>query len=179
MWYHLMKITEVVSVSLLGFLFLTNFVQVIRRYVFGSSFVWIEEISRVLLVWLVCLGMTLVARGEGHLSLDYFVEKLPKRLKLPVAVASGALIVIFCGVMTIWGWKITARTQFHLPATSLNAQWSYLAIPVGFFLLSLGTILRMFDLIWRRQNVKDVQKTASRVKDLEDSQSGEDKLFSA
>ena len=54
---------------------LVIFVQVVMRYVFKSPFVWAEEFSRYLLVWISCLGAAYGIRTGMHIAVQFAYTK--------------------------------------------------------------------------------------------------------
>lgn len=100
-----------ISALILGVLVVGVFINVVMRFGFNSGFVVTEEISRILLVWLVFLGAIVVlARGQ-HIMMTMAVERLPTAAAKCIAVI-GAALMIFCDVLLLVGaWK---QLQFSL-----------------------------------------------------------------
>jgi TRAP-type C4-dicarboxylate transport system permease small subunit len=70
------RVAEMFMVLALACMVIAVFVNVVLRYVFNSSIVSYEEISRLLFVWLVAVG-TIVAAFEGkHLGFDMVTSRL-------------------------------------------------------------------------------------------------------
>lgn len=109
-----------ISAIILGVLVVGVFINVVMRFGFNSGFVVTEEVSRIMLVWLVFLAVIVVlARGQ-HIVMTMAVERLPKGAAKVVAVI-GAGLMIFCDVLLFLGaWQ---QLQFsltdYLPVTGL------------------------------------------------------------
>ncbi|PIF74197.1 TRAP-type C4-dicarboxylate transport system permease small subunit [Variovorax sp. 54] len=72
----LQRLAELFMVVALAGMVIAVFVNVVLRYVFATSIVSYEEISRLLFVWLVAVG-TIVAAFEGkHLGFDMLTSRL-------------------------------------------------------------------------------------------------------
>lgn len=72
----LQRLAELFMVVALVGMVVAVFVNVVLRYVFATSIVSYEEISRLLFVWLVAVG-TIVAAFEGkHLGFDMLTSRL-------------------------------------------------------------------------------------------------------
>lgn len=70
------RLAELFMVVALAGMVVAVFVNVVLRYVFSTSIVSYEEISRLLFVWLVAVG-TIVAAFEGkHLGFDMLTSRL-------------------------------------------------------------------------------------------------------
>ena len=78
------------------------FVNVVLRYLFNTSIVSYEEISRLLFVWLVAVG-TIVAAWEGsHLGFDMVTSRVSPAVRKGLFWASQALILLCMGLL-LWG----------------------------------------------------------------------------
>lgn len=84
---------------------LAVFVNVVLRYVFNTGIVFYEELSRLLFVWLVCIG-AIVAAAEGkHLGFDMVTSRL-KGVPRKVCLWASHLLVGFCLVLLLKGsWE--------------------------------------------------------------------------
>ena len=52
------------------------FVNVVLRYVFDTGIVFYEELSRLLFVWLVCIGAIVASAENKHLGFDMLTSRL-------------------------------------------------------------------------------------------------------
>lgn len=86
------------------------FAQVIFRYVLHISVPWTEELARVILVWLVFLGISEVERKKDGIRTTYFIEKLPKCFYKGILVASN-LAAISLMACLFWGAVCQIRTN--------------------------------------------------------------------
>ena len=69
--------------------------QVVARYVFNNPFVWAEEISTYLFIWIVFLGSGLAFQRRTHIALDYFVRRLPRRIFRWLHLALSLMVLAF------------------------------------------------------------------------------------
>lgn len=65
---------------LLGIMIVVCFVNTFSRYALHHSFRWAEEIIIYCAVWVTCVGASLTARADDHVTLDLLQElvKNPK-----------------------------------------------------------------------------------------------------
>jgi TRAP-type transport system small permease protein len=76
------------------------FVNVVLRYGFGTGIVFYEELSRLLFVWLVCVGAVLATADDQHLGFDMLTVRLSGPALAActwiarVAIAFGLLLVV-------------------------------------------------------------------------------------
>lgn len=119
------------------------FVNVILRYVFLSPFNWAEETTLYLMVWIVFIGGSIAIRTRGHMAIDLLPLALspPNRRRLALVVALAALV--FFAVFFWYSLEHTLRVRSinQLTPVMQAPMWlTYLAMPVGSFLMGLRTI---------------------------------------
>ena len=114
------------------------FFQVIMRYFFNNATSWSDETATVFFVWSVMLSIPIGIRRHEHVSVEYFINKLPGKALTAVKVAISAVLA---GTMAIVGFYalgllpsaerqllagITLAVGFDVPMTIM-----YVAAPVG------------------------------------------------
>ena len=118
-------------------LFVLSSAEIVARFVFNNSMVWVTEFCRFILIWLVFLGATLVTKRASHLSvgisLDNYVTG-KKRLLIKLSVhccIMGVLILI-----AFHGTKAVLLTGGIIgPATRLPMYLVWSAIPINAVLI--------------------------------------------
>jgi TRAP-type C4-dicarboxylate transport system permease small subunit len=122
-------------------------VQVFSRYVLNHSLFWSEEIGRICLVWITFLGGSAAYRRHAHIGIDFFVNRLPSRLRraseILVLVASLVFFAVLVGYGSIFVWFVSAQKT---AALGISTAVPYLVIPVGgalFFLHGLRDLLEL------------------------------------
>lgn len=116
--------------------------QVVFRYFIGTSLDWIEEVSRILLIWLTFIGAAVALKRKGHIAVDYFVAHLPDRIRYYFEIGTYVLIVAFSAFLCVQGMAfalLSERTTF--PALQVPVSWQYLGLPVGcLFMVIYGSL---------------------------------------
>jgi TRAP-type C4-dicarboxylate transport system permease small subunit len=140
-WWFDRIIEGVVISAFLVFVALT-FGQVVLRYGFGRPLTWSEEVSRYLFVWVVFVGSGVAARYQGHIALDFLVNRFPPRPRHGVAMVMGVLSLAMLLLVFVWyGWALTqVSMRQESPATGVPVGYATLAIPVGGLLTALNTV---------------------------------------
>lgn len=84
---------------------LAVFSNVVLRYGFNTGIAFYEELSRLMFIWLVCVGAVLAAAEGKHLGFDMLVTRLSGRsLKLCLLVAR--LASAYCLILVVKGsWE--------------------------------------------------------------------------
>lgn len=143
LWWDKFWETSII-VLLFGIVFL-GFVQVIFRYILNSPLTWSEAICRYMYVWMVFVGSAVVINTEGHLTLTFFVDKMPRRIRQSLKVVAN-LVVIFVLILIFIkeGAYLTKVTSSQISATVGNKMsWVYVAIPLGGVLMVLNTLRQL------------------------------------
>lgn len=134
----------IASIVLVGVVGIT-IVNVIFRYLFNAPILWAEEVSLAFYVWLVFIGASSTLKRNGHIGIDYFVEKLPKGMKvLTKAVRNIIIYFVFIYVFIYLGIKLTAQAGLKItPALGISYQWIDVAVPIGGILLVIHFTRKM------------------------------------
>lgn len=110
----LQRLAELFMVVALAGMVVAVFVNVVLRYVFATSIVSYEEISRLLFVWLVAVG-TIVAAFEGkHLGFDMLTSRLkggPRKglFWLSQLLVAGCMVLLLKGA---WAQVVAGMESF-------------------------------------------------------------------
>jgi len=141
---------EILVVFLFSILTIAVFVQVVARYVFNSPPAWTEELARFCQVWIILLASSICIRKGSHLAVDYIGPSLKPRVRKALSVMTGALIVGYSVVVTIWGIRLMAVGLLQVsPAMQVNMAVVYAVFPVGGALMvveaTVATLRRLQD----------------------------------
>ena len=107
--------------------------QVVLRYVFASSLIWVEEVSVMIMIWMAWLGVSLLWLQGSHICLDIVLTKLSASAKHSFACFMDILIMI------------AAATLF---VVSIDLSIKYYPVTVG----SVGLIFAALLNIWTRHH---------------------------
>lgn len=116
--------------------------QVFARNVLGSSIMWSQEVSLLLIVWMTFLSCAIGAEKNLHISVELFYSMFPKPLKLFCDRLNDVVVVVIGAFFGIYGWKLAMSTMTStLAATKWPAGVLYLMIPVGGWCMCFFKIL--------------------------------------
>lgn len=127
-----------VLIGLMASMALLVIANVLARYVFNHSFVWAEELSRYMMIWVGFLGAGLVLRVGAHIAVDVFQDLLPRRAAQAVRVLVLAVLAVSL-VSMLWLGVQYVRFAWgqETPVLNWNFGLVYLAIPIGAALMLL------------------------------------------
>lgn len=117
--------------------------QIISRYTaLIPSWIWTEELSRFMFIWMVMLGAMIGVREGTHFDVDVWPDLQPRAAAL-LRIVSSVFVLIFALVFIWWGMQFV---RFGWDQTSeladLPMNFIFIAWPVAglTWLLFLGEI---------------------------------------
>ena len=112
--------------------FLILIVEVVFRYILGSSLEWTDEISRILLVWMTFTGMGWVIRDKKEIVCEAFGQKMSARMQRCWSLGIDVLVLGFNVFVLVYGIQMT-RFSWDIRTESLKLPFSffYVSIPIG------------------------------------------------
>ena len=122
------KCIEYLLVVIFGLLVIDVVWQVVSRYLVGQSSSFTEEFARFSLIWLTVLGAAYInGQEEGHLSMDFLLNKLPAKKRKGRQKVIQVLMAVFALIVMVIGGGNLVYTTLSLGQTS-----SALHIPLGY-----------------------------------------------
>jgi len=119
---------------------------VIMRYALNQPIGWAIEVCAYILVGIVSLGMAWLLKEEGHVKVDFLLNRFnpkPRALLIGITSALGAAAVL---IIVLYG----LRETFHLMEMGA-VETGILRIPKAYLLfpLTIGCFLFFFQLVRR------------------------------
>lgn len=135
-------VTQVICASSSVVIAVVLLASVVNRYVLRRSLPWAGEFPSLIFPWLIMSGAVLAALSRNHLSVEYFMSKLPAGftrwfalfVQLAVAAALVGVAWVSLGVLEVLGRQTT-------PVLRWSRGWGFAAMPVGFALLAIATLI--------------------------------------
>ncbi len=138
---------EILGVALLVVLGVLLTVQVAMRFTLGLGYSWMEEIIRMVFIWVIFLGAVAAMRRNLHIRVEAGLLLFPRPLR-PFAGWLGDLLLFgFCIAVTWHGVELamsSADGSFRLQSTGVSMFWPYLIVPISFGLQALRLALWRF-----------------------------------
>jgi TRAP-type C4-dicarboxylate transport system permease small subunit len=101
--YH--QLLTWLMVATVAILIIPVTLQIISRYTaLIPSYIWTEELSRFLFIWMVMLGAMIGIREGTHFEVDVWPELGPRANAL-LRIVSQIFVLIFAMVFVYWGIK--------------------------------------------------------------------------
>lgn len=114
---------------------------VFMRYFFNSPWHWTEEMSGLLMVWIVFLGMAVAERQETNLTISFITDAMRPKLSALVNLVMCVASVVLLVYMAWLGYKLAGSVQMRLTQIlKVSLYWLYIAVPVGAVLTAVFTL---------------------------------------
>ena len=145
-------ILQKIIIGAMAFMLFFTFIQVVARYLFESSLVFSEELSRYLFVWTVFLGLPVVAKRGGHMAVTALSGRLKGAAARAMSIAAYLVGIAFMATMIVQGVEMVQRTSQQLsPAMEISMSWVYLAIPIGCLFMMLQMVSGLIALLRKKE----------------------------
>lgn len=138
-----------------AYFILIIFIEVIRRYVVGSSSPWGEMTARYAFVALVYFAAAVSVTYDEHIRIDFILEKLRPKVKLFLLtyfdlalLALGLLIVFKSAEVTYLAFANGTR----MTGADINMGFALAILPVAWVLLSIKVIQKIKERHGRQSN---------------------------
>ena len=126
------KLWDYAAASILLTLVVITILAVTMRYFIGSPLQWTEEVSGLLMVWIVMIGGIAAERDKEHLSIPLLLDCLPKK-------ASDLINLLVCAVsiagllyMAYLAYRLAMMAQFkRTQILQISWFWIDIAVTVG------------------------------------------------
>lgn len=133
---YLAGLTSALGGLMIAVLVAITFASVFMRYVMGAPIQWTEEVSAILMIWIIMLGAVSCEWHRQHLTIDFAVEWLPARLRSIVSLAVALASIGVLGMMAWLAWSLAQSAGFKkTQILGVSWFWMDLAVVLG----ALGT----------------------------------------
>ncbi len=118
--------------------------QVIGRHLFHQPLPWTEEIARLLLVWLMCVGGIVALRHGQHPRVTAFVRVLPDVRRAAVDRGLRLVLAVFFVWLIVPSYRLTvASLGERLPASGISGAWISVMFPASLLAMTFVVVWQM------------------------------------
>jgi len=138
-----------IGIFLMAILVVLVTVNVILRYVFGSSLFFGNAMSRYITIWFSLLLVGPLLLRDEHLGVDVLVRKFSLKTRFWIRLVELTLIILLGGLLTYWGWQYTIAFGFVTtdPSTGYNMFWFYSSLWVSGVFLVVFAVYKLIQTI--------------------------------
>ncbi len=136
------RINGYVIIGLIMILVVDVWIGVLDRYVFGWEIPWIEEMARYFMIWAVLLAVPSALAKREHIGLFLVLNKMPRKLRVPVLVILDIITFIFFFILLVYGYEFAQNglNKFVDSIIGVSMFVPYLSIPTFAFLSCIQVI---------------------------------------
>ena len=124
-----------------------TFSNAFLRYTTDASIVWSEQAVRLVFPWFILGGAVLAAQHNRHIGVAVLVNKLGSKMLRRLQIFVQLVIMVSCAVVFDFAIGITLEDESMYTLIGISQSWSYLALVVGYALLTLTTLTNIYRLI--------------------------------
>jgi TRAP-type C4-dicarboxylate transport system permease small subunit len=133
-------------------LFLLNILRIFLRYFLGVAWLWEPDFSRLLFIWIVFIGATVLYVGKGHLVADYFLTRMQLKTRERMHFMIDLMTVIFLVVLVLKGIEVTkVRMRIPFDTWDLPTGYAYIAVPICSAIMIIVALVRMAEYLRERR----------------------------
>ena len=112
--------------------------QVIGRHIFRQPIPWTEEIARLLLVWLMCVGGVTALRHSQHPRVTALLRLFPAAERAAIDRGLRLVLLAFFLSLVFPAWQLTvASASEQLPASGLSGAAISVVLPAALLVMSV------------------------------------------
>jgi len=112
--------------------------QVIMRELFGTGFGWVDELVRLMVLWLALVGSIAACRENRHIRIDALSHILPKSAVRLIRLFVDIFAAVVCAVIAVHAWRYL-QIEIEYGDTVLVDSPAWIAhsiMPIAFLLIS-------------------------------------------
>lgn len=123
------------------------FVNVVGRYVFNYSFASVEEIARMLFVWLTYLGCIACIKEGSHVRVDIVLTLVPAKVRLVMEVIANLLMdAIMILTIRVCMNLVMENLTYPMPITKISYGIVQAVMPFSMVIMLICNIINLVHL---------------------------------
>lgn len=132
------------ALPLLTLLVIFN-LAVVMRYFVDRPLQWTEEVSGLLMIWIIMLGAIAAERDNQHLAIPVLVDLLSPKVTAAVNLVVSVLSAAFLVYVSYVGLMLALSVHFKVTGIlRISYFWIDIAIPVGFVVIAFYMVVHGF-----------------------------------
>ncbi len=141
---------EIIGGSLFIVMLVVLVIQIFSRQVLDNPITWSEQLARFLFVYVAYLAVASEIKNDGHVRIEYFYDKFPKKVRTVIYYTFQLLMAIVLVLMIYIGYKMSIR---KMPVEIVSLRISYLYMYMALPILSILMLYRLIE-----RNIKETRK---------------------
>ncbi|MBN1498911.1 MAG: TRAP transporter small permease [Spirochaetes bacterium] len=136
------KLARVLFFFIIGFVFFAA----LARW-FGFPVAWSMDLAQVLFGWVIFLGADHTLRENGHIGIDYVINKFPDKYKRMIMIINYLMILAFLAVIAGYGvYLCILNAERRFDILQISYSFATASVPAGCFLMFITVIRKLVSL---------------------------------
>ena len=126
------------------------FVEVVLRFGFNSGLHWSQEMTNILVGWMVLLGASWALRERAHIGVDFLVEKFSANVRRWIVGLGCIASLVYCCLIGYGGYVYLSKMKMiglRLDDIPVPKWIAFSVMVIGFVLLGYRVLEILFNVI--------------------------------
>ena len=148
---RLSRVVEVAVGLILAAILILAMGEIFARYLTGHSLVWVDELGRLLFVWLTFLAAAAAFHHRMHFRVVLLWRAMTPRTRRRLEVVVDLVVLAFAVVLLTQSLEILDRTQVQrTTALQIRMSYVYSVVPLSALLIMAFILLRWAEAVQTR-----------------------------
>ncbi len=143
--YSVTKYMGYVAAVIIFCLMIITVADVIGRYFLSSPVPGAVELSALMLVIIVALGLGWCALARGHVKVDLIMDRLPPKVQFVIDNAMLAITFVFLGILSWQNFVESQRAVQRSSILDLSPMPFFLMFAIGLAIFCLCTLVVLIE----------------------------------
>ena len=118
--------------------------QIVNRNFIGGSFVWVEELAGISMIYLTFLGSALATLNNSNTRIDFFIRLLPEKATYSMNILTYLISILFLAVLGKYTFNGILNNMHNLTAAmKLPVSFEYGGMLLGIILMIIFFCFRI------------------------------------
>ena len=152
------KFETILLVFILVSMILIAVGQIIMREVFEIGFGWIDELVRLMVLWIALVGSIAACRENRHIRIDIISNYLSERIRNSIQAFVDMFAAVICGFIAFQSWRyLKIEIEYSDIVLVDTPAWiAHSIVPIAFFLISyrflITALKKIIDVFFRKSS---------------------------
>ena len=136
---HIVKVEKLLVCTFVLVMIIIAFGQVVLRNTLSMGFLWVEHLTRILILWVTFLGASLASLEGKHICMDLMTRYVSDRKRKILETIAASIVICCCFLlfMTSLSYIQIQRVNGVSHIWPGSPDWIYLTIIPYFFIITV------------------------------------------
>lgn len=141
------KLEYYLILPLYVYIVLIVIIEIIGRYVFAASSSWGEPSAIIVFIYLCYIGAARVVKRRGHFKIDVLFRYMNEKQLFGVYLFSDICFGVLAFYIIRWSYhqiNMAFQWGYTFPGLDINIAFAYFSLPVGWGLIGVRLLQRIY-----------------------------------